>query len=340
MLHLPIPDVIERIQSETGLAKDAIKEQIKEKMKALEGLVSEEGAAYIVASELGVHLFREQSTSYSEPVKISTILAGMMSVDTIGKVTRIFAAKEFTTKDGRKSKVGSLVIADGTGTIRVAVWDRKADILEKIKSGMIVKIKSAYAKLNNLDKAELHVGTKGTIILEPKGVVIDLSGVADAPLKKITEINTGDFATLRGTVVQLFPPKLYPICPKCGKKVVAAPEGFICTEHKIVESQQAMLFSIVLDDSTDTMRTVAFKETAGKLCGLQTNEVQEILAKDGPVILQEKVEEFLLGRIIEVSGRAKQNIAREQIEFMISSANLNPDPVKIANALLKGEKNA
>lgn len=337
MLHLPIPDVIERIQSETGLAKDAIKEQIKEKMKALDGLVSEEGAAYIVASELGVHLFREQSTSYSEPVKISTILAGMMSVDTVGKVTRVFAAKEFTTKDGRKSKVGSLVIADGTGTIRVAVWDKKADILEKIKSGMIVKIKSAYAKLNNLNKAELHVSTKGTIILEPKGVTIDLSGVADAPLKKITDVNTDEIATLRGVIVQLFPPRLYPICPQCGKKVVAAPEGFICTEHKIVVSQQAMLFSIVLDDGSDTMRAVAFKDTAEKLCGLQTKDVQEILVKDGAVILQEKVEEFLLGRIIEISGRAKQNIAREQIEFMISSANLNPDPVKIANALMKGE---
>ena len=335
MLHLPIPDVIERIQSETGLSKDAIKEQIKAKMRALEGLVSEEGAAYIVASELGVHLFREQSSSSSGPIKIGTILAGMMSVDAIGKVTRVFPAKEFTTKDGRKSKVGSMVIADGTGTIRVALWDQKADFLEKIKPGMIVKIKSAYAKLNNMNNVELHVSTKGTVILEPKGVVIE-TGASAAPLKKISTINSDENATLRGAVVQAFPPKLYPICSKCGKKVVAAPEGWVCTEHKAVVSQQAMLLSIVLDDGTDTIRAVAFKETAEKMCGLEAKDVQEILSKDGPAVLQERTEDFLLGRAIEVSGRAKQNLAREQIEFMVSNADLEPNPVQIANSLMKG----
>lgn len=340
MLHLPIPDVIEKIQSETGLSKDAIKEQIKAKMRALDGLVSEEGAAYIIASELGVHLFREQSSS-SGSVKIGTILAGMMSVDTVGKVTRVFPAKEFTTKDGRKSKVGSIVIADNTGTIRVAIWDKKADVLEKINSGMIVKIREAYAKLNNLNKAELHIGNKGTLILEPKGVTIELSGgISDAPLKKISALNLDDYAMLRGTIVSAFSPKLYPVCSKCGKKVITAPEGWICAEHKAVTSGQAMLLSIVLDDGTDTIRLVAFKETAEKLCGLQTKDVQDILAKDGPAILQEKVEEFLHGRTIEVSGRAKQNITREQIEFMVSNINLNVDPVKIADAMLKGDKNA
>ena len=338
MLHLPIPDVIERIQSETGLSKDAIKEQIKAKMIALDGLVSEEGAAYIVASELGVHLFKEQS-NYAESVKISTILAGMMSVETVGKVIRIFPAKEFTTKDGRKSKVGSIVIADNTGTIRVALWDKKADVIEKIKSGMVVKIKSAYAKLNNLNKAELHVSTKGTLILEPKGVLVETEASA-APLKKISTINSDETATLRGTIVQVFPPRLYPICSKCGKKVVAAPEGWVCTEHQVVVSQQAMLLSFVLDDSTDTMRSVAFKETAERICGMQAKDVQEVLSKDGPAILQERVDDHLLGRIVEISGRAKQNIAREQIEFMVSNINLDPNPTQIANEFLKGAKNA
>lgn len=337
MLHLPIPDVIEKIQSETGLAKNAIKEQIKAKVAALDGLVSEEGAAYIVASELGVHLFREQSSA-SGSVKISTILSGMMSVETVGKVKRIYTAKGFTTRDGRKSKVGSFVIADNSGTIRVVLWDRKTDILEKLKSNMIVKIRGAYAKLNNLNKPELHIGIKGTVILEPKGVKIDIVNVAN--MKNISDVNADEIAVLRGAVVQLFSPKIYPTCPVCGRKVIIAPEGSICTEHKNVTAQQAMLLSIVLDDCTDTMRAVAFKETAEKLCGLGINDVQEILSKDSPAVLQEKVEDYLLGRVIEVDGRAKQNIAREQIEFMISNVNLNPNPVQVANALLKEGKRA
>ncbi|MFH0868992.1 MAG: OB-fold nucleic acid binding domain-containing protein [archaeon] len=337
MLHLPIPSVIERIQSETGLSKDEIKEKISAKMKSMDGLVSEEGAAYIVASELGVHLFRER-TNYSEPVKIGTILAGMMSVDVVGKVTRIFAAKGFTTKDGRKSKVGSFVLADDTGTIRVVLWDRKADVLEKMKSDMIVKVRESYAKLNNLNKVELNVGNKGSLILEPRGVNIEISNKTD--IKKISEVAADESAALRGTVVQVFAPRLYPVCPKCGKKVVIAPEGAVCSEHKTVEPQQAMLLSLVLDDSTDTMRAVAFRGTAEKLAGLSTKDVQEILAKDGPVVLQERTEDALLGRVIEISGRTKQNLNREQIEFMISDTNLNPNPVQIANSMLKGDKHA
>jgi len=333
MLHLPIPNVIERIQSETGLSNDEIRAKIKKKLAEMDGLVSEEGAAYIVASELGVHLFKEQSSG-SEPAKIGTILSGMMSVDVVGKVQRIFAAKSFTTKDGRKSKVGSFILADDTGSIRVVLWDRKADVLEKMKSDMIVKVKESYAKLNNLNKTELNVGNKGSLILEPKGISIEISN--KAYIKKISDVAVDESVALRGAVVQIFAPKLYPVCPKCGKKVVVAPEGAVCSEHKIVSPQQAMLLSMVLDDNSDTIRAVAFRDTAEKLAGLSIRDVQEILAKDGPVILQERAEDFLLGRVIEISGRTKQNLAREQMEFMISDVNLNPDPIQIAKDMLKG----
>ena len=60
MLQIPIKDVIARIESETSTPAAEIQNLIHAKMQALEGLVSEEGAAYIIASELGVQLFKDR----------------------------------------------------------------------------------------------------------------------------------------------------------------------------------------------------------------------------------------------------------------------------------------
>lgn len=334
---MPISDVIERIHKETGLSTGEIEGQVKAKVASLKDLVSEEGAAYIVASELGVHLFQEQSSG--GPLKIKSILAGLKSVETVGKVLRIFAAKKFTQKDQRQSQVGSLILADETGTIRVVLWDRKADILEKITTGSILKIKYGFSKQSNLGSPELHISTKGTLILDPKGVKIEATSRAAAQKKTIANLAPNDFASVLATAVQIYPVKSYSVCPQCGKKVVIAPEGAMCLEHKTVTPSKAMILNLVLDDGTDTLRAVAFKETAEKLCGLKMPEVEEILAKDGQIILQDRINDFLLGREIDIEGRVKHNVNFDRVELMISTVNLDPNPKQIALSMLRG-KNA
>ena len=61
MKSIPISEIIERLHQETGLSPEMIQDQIKAKVHTLDGLVSEEGAAYIIASELGVQLLKPQS---------------------------------------------------------------------------------------------------------------------------------------------------------------------------------------------------------------------------------------------------------------------------------------
>ncbi|MEM4248412.1 MAG: OB-fold nucleic acid binding domain-containing protein, partial [Candidatus Nanoarchaeia archaeon] len=253
MLHIPIANVIERIHQESGLSIEEIQDQIKAKIAKLEGLVSEEGAAYIVASELGVQLFKNADSR--GPVKIRDLIAGVRSVEVIGKVTRVFAPKQFKTKDNREGEVASIVIADETGSTRAVLWDKKTSLIkdDKLKTGSIVKIKDAQVKQNNLGNTEIHVGSRSTIILDPKGVSITVKSTRDAKKVFIKDIKAGENVSIFGTVVQVFPPKFYPICSKCGKKVTVAPEGTICSEHKSVTAIQAMILNFVLDDCTDTL---------------------------------------------------------------------------------------
>ena len=102
-------------------------------MKQLSGLISKEGAAHIVANELGVKIFEQASGK----LQIKNILAGMRNVEAVGKVTRKFELREFQTEN-RSGKVASVVIGDETGTIRMVMW---GELAEKI---------STYKRLYNI----------------------------------------------------------------------------------------------------------------------------------------------------------------------------------------------
>ncbi|MEK6807683.1 MAG: hypothetical protein AABX75_01500 [Nanoarchaeota archaeon] len=340
MLQIPIKDVIARIESETSTPAAEIQNLIKAKMQALEGLVSEDGAAYIVASELGVQLFKD---TRSGAIKIKDILVGMKSVETHGKVMRAFNPTNFTGKDGQPKQVASMIIADETDQIRAVIWDQRASWITegRLKEGTIVKIKDAYVKQNLRGDKELHLGQKSSLMLDPKNIVIEsvaaktFSSQMNFAKKKIVELQPNDSALVLGTVVQAFPPRFYPTCPQCGKKVTVDAAGSVCAVHKSVTAKSAMILNFVVDDSTETLRCVAFRDNASSLIDMSVEEAQEIISKDGQANFDARVEAFLLGRIVEVAGRVSRNEEYDRTELLVNQVNVNPDPKGIAREMLK-----
>ena len=57
MLKIPLNDIIAKILKETSLSEAEINTKIDQKLDQLSGLISKEGAAHIIANELGVKLF-------------------------------------------------------------------------------------------------------------------------------------------------------------------------------------------------------------------------------------------------------------------------------------------
>lgn len=333
MLQLSIKDVISKIQSETGLSEAEVRKQIATKVQALDGLVSEDGAAYIVASELGVHLFKD---THSGTIKIKDIVAGMQSIETVGKVMRTFNPITFTGKDGKPKQVASFILADETGEIRTVIWDQRVSWITegRLKENLTVKIKDAYAKQNNLGNKELHLGYKSSLILEPKNVSVNVI-TKSVEKKKISEIKENEFVSVLGEIVQIFSPKFYNTCSKCGKKVTMDVAGAICAEHKTVQAKPAMVLNFVLDDSTETLRVVTFGERAEKLINLSVLEVQDMLAKDGPERLQESIDNFVLGKTVSIKGKIIKNENFDRLEMRAANIDVNPDAKQIAIELLK-----
>ena len=165
MINVPVKDIIAKITQHTGQSEDDIRKKIAEKIEQLYGLVSEEGAAHIIANEYGIKLFE-----MSGELKIRDVLIGMKSVDVVGKVLRKYELREFNTEK-RKGKVANLMFGDETGTMRVVFWNDRTNDFTQIKEEDIIKIKGAYVR-DNAGRKELHLGDNSHVIINPPNVTI------------------------------------------------------------------------------------------------------------------------------------------------------------------------
>lgn len=327
MLQVPLSDIISKIKTASGLSEEEIKEKINKKLKSLEGLVSEEGAAYIVANDLGVKLFEDPSTG---PLKLKDLVGGMRSVEVIGKITRIFEVRSFQ-REGKTNEVGSLVIEDETGRSRVVIWDERVNWIKegKLAEGLVVRIRNGYVKTNNMGGKEVHLNNRSQLIFD-KETEIKTTSTPEIVSVRIKDIKPDQEVKILGTVVRIFPPHFYKVCPDCGKKVVDADEGTRCSEHGVVEPKFAMVFSLVLDDGTENIRATSFQNRAENLVGMNAAEAKELSEEQA----LEKIENKLLGKNIEIQGNIRENKAFDRVELMINSVN-TPNAKLIAQRLMK-----
>ena len=190
-IRMELEEIITKIVGETGMGEEEVQARIEEKQKELGGLVTPIGAAHIIANEAGINLL--EGYSKTSDLKIENIIPGMASVDIAGRVTRIFPAREFERKDKSKGKVASVILADETGSIRVVFWGKHVDLLEegKIEEGDVLRIKKAYTKENINGEAEVHLGMRARVVINPKDVSEDEIPMPEGRRKKIKELEEG-----------------------------------------------------------------------------------------------------------------------------------------------------
>jgi len=83
MINVPIELIKEKIIEKTQMSPKELDDKIKAKLEQLSGLISEEGAAHIIANELGVNLLQTQGV-----LKIKNLLPGMKNIEINGKIIR------------------------------------------------------------------------------------------------------------------------------------------------------------------------------------------------------------------------------------------------------------
>ncbi len=325
MLKASFDEMVAKIKEKSGLEDAEIKERIDKKVIQLSGLVSREGAAHIIANEFGIKLFEQVSGK----LQIKNILQGMSHVEILGKVASLYSAKTFQSS-GREGKVGSILIADETGNIRIVLWNDQADNIEKIKQGDIVKVKGGYVRQRN-NTNEVHLNERGRMIINPEGetVNVDVSNYAIQVQKKterkqLSELTgTESNAEILATVVQIFEPRYFEVCSKCGKRAKIAEAGATCDIHGAVKPDYSYVLNAFIDDGTDSIRAVFFREQAQKLLNKNNDEVLQY--KEAPDTFETARNE-VLGASVKITGRVTKNEMFDRTEIIANNVILNPDP--------------
>ncbi len=294
--------LVERISGSANVGVEEIERRVEAKKAKLSGLVSREGAAQIVAAELGVNLDQEK-------LKISELVNGMRRANFVGKILDISPVREFN-KNGREGKVVNLKVADDTGNVRVVLWDTNHIALienGKMKKGNVIEASNGNVR----DTGEVHLGSFSDIKISKEEIedVIEEKMFGE---KSLNDIKHGMSVKIRAFILQSFEPRYFEVCKRTGRKP---------TEEDIKkgeELEKRALLNIVLDDGTETTRAVLFGEDIKKL-GLSDEEIFDLNAFEGnksKILGEEKI--FL--------GNVRMNNYTNNIELGIESVeDVNPE---------------
>jgi len=307
--------LLERISSSAGLAKTEVEKRVEARRAKLSGLISKEGAAQIIAAELGVKFDNVQ-------LKISELMAGMKKVNVVGKVISIFPVRSFD-KNGKSGKVANFIIADETGNSRVVLWDTNHIALienGEIKQDDVVQITNASTREGEIHLSGFSELRKSNVVIS--GIIKTEKNFAE---KTIESLQEGNSVSVRGVVVQVFTPRFFSVCSSCGKKVVADAEGFSCAEHGRVVPTERALLNFVIDDGTDSLRVVLFSDQLEKLISLDK-------LKDSLAFVDFKTD--FLGTELSIKGTVRKNALFNNLE-LTGNEITRVDPNTLAESLEK-----
>ena len=144
------------------LSRSVIEERINEKKEKVgAGYLTDQGAIFLVAADLGVSL---EQTQKSE-VAIKDLYIGAKEVTLESRVLNISPTKQFTKKDGSSFSLRTITVYDNNSTASVKLWDEKANLpgLENLKPGDLIKIIKAYVKSDLTGAPTINIGSGASI---------------------------------------------------------------------------------------------------------------------------------------------------------------------------------
>lgn len=200
---------INKIIEDTGLTRKEIQVMVRDKKIELKGLISEEGALFIIARELGVDVKDENRDLLKDiELNISDIKSTMKNISLIGRIKEIYSVNSFNRSEGDTGYVGSFLLHDHTGDIRIVLWDEHVQIfnMDNFNVNEIIKIVNGIAKKGKYEQIEIHIGRFGKIIISPDDVDYNKYPKIKFELINISEINLNlKSLSIEGKVIRKSP---------------------------------------------------------------------------------------------------------------------------------------
>jgi replication factor A1 len=184
------------------LSEQKLLELIEQKKKKVGGgYLTDQGALFLVASDMGVSL---DYSSYQD-ITLKDMYIGAGSITVKARILAIYPAREYERKDGTRGEFRKILLVDGEGSARLTLWDEKVKLVEELslKIGDAVRIANAYVRAGLDGSPSLNLGQKGAIEILQDDKIPSLHSKA----KKVSDIKSIEQSIILECVVQSTPRK-------------------------------------------------------------------------------------------------------------------------------------
>jgi replication factor A1 len=164
-VHGIVEDILSKRRD---LTENDVLSLIEQKKAEGRGLLSDEGAARLVAEEL---LIRTHGRELGR-MHVKDLVSGLNDVTISGRILLAWPPQQFERRDGTPGRVMNLVLIDKTGRVRCALWDRHADTASRSGDlqGKIIRIGHAYTRQGLAGDPEIHAGDRSSIEFDPPDI--------------------------------------------------------------------------------------------------------------------------------------------------------------------------
>ena len=131
------------------------------------GLIADDSLLRMIAAEMGLEIPNENGT-FKPKLSLGHLVAGLNNATVTGRIVAVYPVKIF--EGAKPGKLGSVIIVDNDGVLRVILWNEKANLIEQgeLQAGQIVKFAHGYTKADRFGTPELHIGERSQVELNPQ----------------------------------------------------------------------------------------------------------------------------------------------------------------------------
>ena len=159
------------LERKPEISAEEIKNLVDEKKRKIgAGYLTDQGALFLVAADLGISLERNQSSLQ----KLKDLYVGARDISVVGRVMSIYPTRTFMRRDNSEElRNRTLTILDGDGAIRLKLWEKRVEFPEEsgLRPGDLIKLTKGYVKSGLDGKPVLNVGDMSTMEVIKEGSV-------------------------------------------------------------------------------------------------------------------------------------------------------------------------
>lgn len=258
--------------------------------------------------------------------KIDDLEEDDRNIKIIARILDLSDPSEFQRQDGSPGMVRGMEIGDDTGSMRVSLWDDKADILYEV--GDAIKIENPRVTFRN-DNLELSIGNNTKILDASENDLKELPSFEELEevlykSKSIEELEDDDRnVKVSGTLEDAFGNRILSArCPSCNNRLEQREDEYVCDYcgEDVDKPKYLLMIPARLEDDTGEIQVTFFSKLAESLLGMTTEEIAKIIEDSAD-------EGALEGKVEDLNGLNLKLIADVTFDEYNEEIRLNPKKI-------------